>query len=173
VPVRAGELINVDRVFESDASGIVVYSAKDGIYYTRDVGASSLDFLRAVLTAPWSFRDVGSVKLTVAVRNPKVGGYEDTSMIVSRYDLAGRWGRLLKNVADGAYRAAIVIALVDAFLWLRNFSLSPHTFGVSPLYLVIGLGVGALLYSLGWLFEYLFDRFYGTTPAAKIVDAGT
>jgi hypothetical protein len=39
------------------------------------------------------------------------------------------------------------------------------------LYVVVGLGVGALLYLLGLFLKYLFDRFYGSTPAAKIVEA--
>jgi hypothetical protein len=171
VPVQADTLINVDKVFATDDSAIALFCSKEATYYSRSSEISSRDFLRAVLTAPWNFRDISNAKLVVGVRNSKTGGYEDIVVSVDRYDLAGRWGRLLKNMADGAYRSAVVIALVDAFLWLRSFSLSPHAFGVSPLYLVIGLGVGALLYSLGWLFEYLFERFYGTTPAAEIVDA--
>jgi hypothetical protein len=162
--------VDIDQFFDGAARDAVVYSEEHNVYYVWS-DLSTAGVLQSVCTAPWITRDANGVRVSVGIRNANTGVYEQATYTIDRYGLAGRLGRLLKNMADGAYRSAVVIALVDAFLWLRNFSLSPHTFGVSPLYLVIGLGVGALLYSLGWLFEYLFDRFYGTTPAAEIVDA--
>jgi F0F1-type ATP synthase assembly protein I len=64
----------------------------------------------------------------------------------------------------------IAVAVIDAFLWLRNSFANGSFCGASPLYPIIGLLIGALLYLLGLSLKYLFDRFYGQTPAARIVE---
>jgi hypothetical protein len=170
VAVPEGELVNVDRMFERDRAAIVFYSSREGTYYSR-TDVSARDFLQAVLTAPWSFRDIGNVRLTVAVRNPATGAYEDVPVVADRYDLAGRWGQLLRDVGDAACKSGIIIALIDAVVWLRGVWSNSSAASVSPRYAVVGLLLGVLLYALGLLLKYLFDRFYGRTPAARIGEA--
>lgn len=169
--VPSGERVGVDRTFAGNPSSVALYSASDATYYKRDNSVSSRDFLRALSTAPWMPWDADGVKVDVGVRNSKDGSYVNTTMAVSRYDLAGRWGQLLKDAGDAACKSGILIALVDAFVWMREVLSSPCAAGISPLYVVVGFGVGALLYLLGLFLKYLFGRFYGSTPAAKIVEA--
>jgi hypothetical protein len=162
----AGEPEKMRQLLERQGAEVLYSEGHRG--YFSPAGATDACVLKSILTAPWIPRRAEGVRLSVYMRNAGNGAYEQTFRVVSCYDLAGWVGKLLKNSSDAAYRSGVFIALVDAFIWLRGFLVNPSA---PPLYVLVGLFVGALLYALGVLFEYLFDRFYGRTPAAKIVEA--
>jgi hypothetical protein len=173
LPRESGNVeVDVDQFFEGESPGVVLYGEERNTYYVIGTGVSSEEILRAVLTAPWVARDTNDgTKVTIGIRNASTGIYEETGRVVCRYDLAGRWGQLLRDVGDAACKSGIIIALIDAVVWLRGVWSNSSAASVSPRYVVVGLLLGVFLYALGLLLKYLFDRFYGRTPAAKVVEA--
>jgi hypothetical protein len=155
----------------ADPGVCVGYSEDDACYYVNSSVAHK-NVLRTVLAAPWVHRDADDFRVRLCVYNRSTETYVPMTCSVRRYDLAGRWGQLLKDAGDAACRSGIVIALIDAFLWMRNFLVSPFAPSVSLLYPVVGLFVGGLLYALGLFLKYMFGKLYGWTPAVPFAEAG-
>jgi hypothetical protein len=99
-----GEDLHLDAIFGSEG-GIAVYDERRNVYYSQR-NVSSKDLLRAVLTAPWLARDVDNARIATAIRNPSSTIYDESITTISRYDLAGRFGQLLKDAGDAACKSA-------------------------------------------------------------------
>jgi hypothetical protein len=152
-----------------DRKGAVVSFSELYEGYFASIGVSDTDLMRSILTAPWVPRAADGVRFFIYMWNASGSGYERTQCSVSRHNLAGRLGQLLWDAGDAACKSAIAIAAIDAFVWLRNFLANGSFCYAFLLYPIIGLLVGVLLYLLGLSLKYLFNHFYGQTPAAKIV----
>jgi hypothetical protein len=103
---------------------LVLYSETYAGYFSP-LGVSDVDLTRSILTAPWEPRSGDGVRCIVYLQNAANGSYKQTVRMANRYDLAGRWGQLLRDVGDAACKSGITIALVDAFVWLRGGFVEP------------------------------------------------
>ena len=155
--------VDFQSVFTQNDGAVVIYDEMTSTY-AAGPGMSQTQLLRYVLTSPWLARDVNFAKVGVSFRDPNSRFFFDTICTLNRYEIAGPGGQLLKDVGDAACRGGIGVAVIDAFMWLRNLLVNPAA-AVSPIYLVIGLAVGVLMYLVGWLLRVVYDRVCGHTDA--------
>jgi hypothetical protein len=157
----------------SEEGSVAAYMREDGVYYVnRGMGCGEI--FRTILGVPWLPRDADKFRVDVSLRDASTDEYDRGTYTVDRYELAGRFGQFLKDGGRAARLAGFSAAVVDAFFWFRAFLSSCCGSGVaafSVAYLISGLFIGMLLYGLGLLMEYLYGRWYGYTPEAKIATA--
>jgi hypothetical protein len=166
---------DIKAALARSGGGVALYSGGDNHYY-MDTAGDYKSVMRAVLTAPWVHRNIDNFRLNFRILDPSGDGYNAEVCNVSRYELAPWFGKLLLDGGKAARYAGFGAAVVDACYWLRELLSNCGGFGVPALpllYLLVGLLVGVLLYGLGLLMEYLFDRWYGYTPAAEVVGAAS
>jgi hypothetical protein len=155
--------VDFQRLFRENRDATVIYDELSSCYAAMP-DLSQVQLLRYVTTAPWLARDADAVRVGLAFRDPTSKFFTDTTCTLNRYEIAGPTGQLLRDIGDAVCKGGIGVAIIDAFMWLRNLLVGPAAV-VSPLYLLIGLAVGVLMYLVGLLLRTIYTRVYCRTAA--------